>query len=163
VDVLISVFGVIFAPDPKAAAAETARVLAPGGRAVISAWIPEGTFFAAVKVRRDAIAEVSDEPTGPPPFAWHEADALGELFSEHGMSVSMEEHEIAFEANSARELAEADFRDHPMWSKAREQLDPERVEQVRDRMLLIYEEGNEDPDAFRITSRYVVAELTRTA
>jgi hypothetical protein len=28
-------------------------------------------------------------------------------------------------------------------------------------MRRIYEEGNEDPDAFRITSRYVVAELTR--
>src|SRR5690349_10371870 len=36
-DVVLSVFGVIFAPDPPAAAAELARVTAPGGRIVLSA------------------------------------------------------------------------------------------------------------------------------
>src|SRR4051794_13197189 len=33
-DAVVSVFGVIFAPDPRAAAAEMARVTAPGGRIV---------------------------------------------------------------------------------------------------------------------------------
>ena len=42
VDVVLSVFGVIFAPDPVAAAAEMARVIAPGGRIVLSAWLPGG-------------------------------------------------------------------------------------------------------------------------
>jgi SAM-dependent methyltransferase len=162
-DIVISVFGVIFAPDPQAAAAEIARVLTPAGRIVLSAWIPEGTLFAAIKIRREALAAVSNEPAGPPPFAWHEADALGELFGEHGLSVSMEEETIAFEAPSAREFAEADFQNHPMWIKAREQLGPERAEELRDRGLLIYEEGNEDPEGFRTTSRYVVAELRAVA
>jgi SAM-dependent methyltransferase len=160
-DLAISVFGVIFAPDAAAAAAEMVRVLAPGGRIVLSAWIPEGALFAAIKIRREALAAVSDEPASPPPFPWHEADALGELFSEHGLSVSMDEQTIALEAPSAREFAEAEFQYHPMWIKAREQLGPERAEELRDRGLLIYEKGNEDPSAFRITSRYVVAEITR--
>src|SRR3954452_3668306 len=37
-DVVLSVFGVIFASDPLAAAAEMARVTAPGGRVVLTAW-----------------------------------------------------------------------------------------------------------------------------
>ena len=160
-DVVISVFGVMFAPDAAAAAAEMSRVLAPSGRIVLSAWIPDGTIFAAIKTRREALAAVSDQPAGPPPFAWHEADALAELFSPHGLSLSMEDQTIAFEAPSAREFAEFEFQNHPMWIKAREQLGPERSEQLRDRGLLIYEEGNEDPDAFRTTSRYVVAEVRR--
>jgi SAM-dependent methyltransferase len=160
-DLEISVFGVIFAPDAAAAAAELARVLAPGGRIVLSAWIPEGTLFAAIKIQREALAAASDEPAGPPPFAWHEADALEELFSEHGLSVSMDEQTIAFEAPSAREFAEFEFQNHPMWIKAREKLGPERAEEVRDHGLLVFEQGNEDPSGFRITSRYVVAEIKR--
>src|ERR671930_795218 len=47
-DVALSVFGVIFAPDPRAAATELARVTAPGGRIVVSAWIPSGPIHEAV-------------------------------------------------------------------------------------------------------------------
>ncbi len=39
-DVLLSNFAVIFAPDPKAAIAELARVTAPNGRILITAWLP---------------------------------------------------------------------------------------------------------------------------
>ena len=159
-DVLLSIFGLIFAPDPQAAAAEAARVLAPGGRIVISAWIPEGTIFKAVRTRREALAAIADEPAGQPPLAWHEPGKLGELFGALGLSVSMEEQTIAFEATSAREFAEEEFEHHPMWVAAREKLGPQRAEELRDRGLLIYEEGNEDPSAFRVTSRYVVAEIT---
>jgi hypothetical protein len=38
-----------------------------------------------------------------------------------------------------------------------------RAQELRDGLLRLYEEANENPDAFRITSRYVVAELTRPA
>ncbi|MGA9635954.1 MAG: class I SAM-dependent methyltransferase [Solirubrobacterales bacterium] len=160
-DLVISVFGAIFAPDAAAAAAEMTRVLTPAGRIVLSAWIPEGTLFAAIKAQREALAQVSDRPAGPPQFAWHEADALGELFGGHGFSVSMAQETIAFEGPSAREFAEFEFQNHPMWIKTREQLGAERAEELRDHGMLIYEEGNEDPEAFRTTSRYVVAELRR--
>ena len=36
-----------------------------------------------------------------------------------------------------------------------------RVDEVREGMRRIYLEANEDPDGFRITSRYVVAEMER--
>jgi ubiquinone/menaquinone biosynthesis C-methylase UbiE len=49
-EVLLSVFGVIFAPDAAAAAAEMARVAAPGGRIVLSAWIPGGAMLDWVTI-----------------------------------------------------------------------------------------------------------------
>jgi ubiquinone/menaquinone biosynthesis C-methylase UbiE len=45
-DIVVSVFGVIYAADPAAAAAEMVRVLAPRGRIVLSAWLPTGPVFA---------------------------------------------------------------------------------------------------------------------
>ena len=143
VDSVISVFGSIFAPDPKAAAGEMARVTSPNGRIVQSAWIPAGPIFDAIKERRALVAEATGEPPGRPPFPWHEGDAL------------------AFEAGSAREFAEGEFEFHPMWVGIREKLGPERAAEVRDRGLAIYEQANEDPSGFRVTSRYVVAILTR--
>jgi len=75
-DVVVSVFGVIFAPDAAAVAAEIARVTAPGGRVVLSAWIPEGAISQARRTGREAVAAALDAPRGPPPFAWHQRDAL---------------------------------------------------------------------------------------
>src|SRR5207237_2974104 len=43
-DAIVSVFGLIFAPDAGAAAAELARVVAPDGRVVFSAWRPHGAL-----------------------------------------------------------------------------------------------------------------------
>jgi SAM-dependent methyltransferase len=160
-DAVISVFGSIFAPDPKGAAAEMARITSGNGRIVQSAWIPDGPIFDAIKERRALVAEATGEPPGPPPFPWHEGDALAELFGSHGFSISMEEQTIAFEAGSAREFAEGEFEFHPMWVGIREKLGPERAAEVRDRGLAIYEQANEDPSGFRVKSRYVVAILTR--
>jgi ubiquinone/menaquinone biosynthesis C-methylase UbiE len=41
-DVVLSVFGVIFAADPSAALSEVARILRPDGRAFVTAWVPAG-------------------------------------------------------------------------------------------------------------------------
>src|SRR4051812_47621318 len=70
-DVVVSVFGVIFAPDARAAAAELGRVCAPGGRLALSAWIPEGAIRDCVMVAREALGQALGAPPGGPPFAWH--------------------------------------------------------------------------------------------
>lgn len=46
-DVVLSVFGVIFAPDPGAAATELTRVARPAGRIILTAWIPEGPSLSS--------------------------------------------------------------------------------------------------------------------
>jgi SAM-dependent methyltransferase len=76
VDVILSVFSVIFAPNPGAAAAEMSRVLAPGGRIVLSAWIPAGAMFEMTSAAAGAVRQAVGAPA-PEPFAWHDRDARG--------------------------------------------------------------------------------------
>jgi hypothetical protein len=57
---------------------------------------------------------------------------------------------------------DAESTNHPLAVAGRAVLDPRGEGQaLRDRMLAIYEAANEDPDAFCVTSRYVVATARR--
>jgi SAM-dependent methyltransferase len=161
-DVVVSVFGAIFAEDPAAAAAEIARVNKPGGRVVLAAWVPGGPISDAVRLSREALAEISDQPPPPAPFPWHERDSLAGLFEPHGFSVSVAEHPIPFHAPSIDEFMRIEGENHPIAITARPALEAAgREEEVREGMRRIYEEGNEDPEAFRITSTFAIAELRR--
>jgi SAM-dependent methyltransferase len=163
-DAVISVFGVIFAPDPAAAAAEIDRVTAPAGRVLLAAWIPGGPISDAVRLNRQTLAEIRGDPPPSPPFAWHDREALSGLFEPRGFSVSLTEHSLAFGAPSLDEFMRIEGENHPLAIAARPVLEEAgRADEVREGMRRIYEKGNEDPEGFRITSRYVVAKLTRPA
>ena len=161
-DIVLSVFGVIFAPHGAAAAAEMARVAAPAGRIVLSAWIPEGAISQMARTAREAIARALTLPARPPPFAWHDRDALAGLLGPHGFEVTTQEERLAFGADSASDFLEGESSDHPLWVAGRAVLEPRgEVESLRERVLAILEAANEDPAAFRVTSRYVVATARR--
>ncbi len=163
-DILISVFGAIFAPGPKAAAAEMVRVLAADGRMLLAAWIPDGAVSRAVRLSRETVAEALGQPPPPAPFAWHEEARLRELFEPHALDVTLEEQTISFTAPSPEEFVDTEAENHPLAVAARPIVEGAgRGEELRRRILEIYEEANEDPSAFRVTSRYVVATLTRRA
>ena len=160
--VVVSVFGVIFADDPAAAAAEIARVTKPSGRIVFAAWVPGGPISDAVRVSREAMAEILEQPPASQPFTWHEHVSLAGLFEPHGFATTVTEHSLAFRAPSVDEFMRIEGENHPLAVAARPILeDAGRADDVREEMRRIYLEGNEDPEAFRLTSRYVIAELTR--
>ena len=56
-----------------------ARVTAPGGRIVLSAWIPPRAIHEAVRAAEEAVRHALGATAGPPPFPWHERAALAEL------------------------------------------------------------------------------------
>jgi SAM-dependent methyltransferase len=155
-DVVLSVFGIIFAEDPARAAAEMLRVAGPDGRILFSAWIPDGAISRAVRASREAIV-AAGAPEGPPPFPWNEAEAVGDLF---GSDVAVEEHAIAFTDASPERYVQEEFDNHPLWVAGRPILEQSgQIEPLRDRVLTIFREANEDPSALRITSRWVVVSL----
>ena len=157
---MISVFGAVFAPDPKAAAAELARVRAPQGRILLAAWVPKGPISRAVRLGRQMMAEVLEEPPGSPPFPWHEQDALSDLFEPHGLRASLEEHEISFTAPSAEYFVDREGENHPLAVAARPVLEEAgRADELRAGLIELYEEANEDRSAFRVSSRYAVADI----
>jgi len=161
-DVMLSVFGVIFADAPSDAAAEMARVTAADGRIVLSAWIPEGAISEAARAAQTAVREALGAPAGPPPFAWHDHAALAGLFEPHGRQIDVQEHRLAFTATSPAEFLDRESDNHPLAIAGRAVLEPTgRGDALRDRMLSIYAAANEDADGFRVTSRYIVATAQR--
>ena len=66
-DVVVSSFGLIFAPDPRVAAAECARVLRAGGRIGLLAWPPDGSIG---EYQRVAFRHLDIPPTAHDPFQW---------------------------------------------------------------------------------------------
>jgi len=160
---VLSVFAVIFAPDAVAAAGEMARVTAPDGRIVLSAWIPDGPVRDAVAVMREAVGRLGGAPAGSPPMAWHDPDALRDLLAPHGFgTIDIHEHSLAFTGASAREYVDSESENHPLAIAGRALVQSHgEADTVRERMLAIFEAANEDPDAFRVTSRYIVAVARR--
>ncbi|MCA9615939.1 MAG: class I SAM-dependent methyltransferase, partial [Myxococcales bacterium] len=54
-DRVVSIFAVIFAPDPAKAASEIVRVLRRGGLAVLTSWIDDGPIAAAGNLLVEAL------------------------------------------------------------------------------------------------------------
>jgi SAM-dependent methyltransferase len=161
VDLVTSVLGVVFAADAGAAAAEMTRIASADGRIVLSAWVPEGPIAAASQIGREAVAAATAAQPGPPPFPWHEREALTALLGPHGFTVASEERSISFRGASPREWLEGEVRFHPVRVAAAGVLSPEARDDVARRSLQIFEQANEDPGAFQVTSRYVIATATR--
>ena len=160
-DAVISVFGVVFAADAQAAAAELVRICAPRGRIVLTSWMLEGPMDAARTVRREAI-DAGGAPAGPPPFMWEDRDTLAGALEPDGFSIELREERIAFTGSSPADVVDAFFLKHPLWIADREALEPlGAMPAVRQRTIEIFDAVNEDPDALRFTVGYVVASATR--
>ena len=76
-DVILSTFGVMFAPDHRAAASEMLRVCRPGGRIGLASWTPEGFLGQMFRV---IAAHVPPPPGVPSPLLWGTKAHLEELF-----------------------------------------------------------------------------------
>lgn len=66
-DVVVTMFGAMFAPRPDLAAAELVRVCRPGGRIAMANWTPGGFAGQVLKT----VARYAPPPPGvPPPVQW---------------------------------------------------------------------------------------------
>jgi SAM-dependent methyltransferase len=158
-DVVLSVFGVIFASDPGAALREMRRVMLPGARAFLSAWIPAGPIDAMLA----AMGRILGRLTQAPPrkrFPWSDAAVVDPLASRAGLSLQRTSfHELAIRDTSPEAYVAAG-QDHPMAMAVRPVLEGAGVQaEVRDAMTAGLRDANEDPDGFLVHSPYVLHEL----
>jgi SAM-dependent methyltransferase len=164
IDVALSVFAVIFAPDPAAAAAEIARVLTPSGRLVMTAWMPVGAFAGVNRVAAQLAREALGAREPSAPFAWHENNAVADLFAPHGFTVESATHPILFTAESP-EAAYDMSQDNPVAVSVRAALAAagrsDQVERIRSEGISQLRQHNEDPAACRVTSHYALHVIGR--
>ena len=100
-DLVVSIFGAMFAPRPFDAASEMVRVTRPGGRIVMGNWIPGDPTFVA------QILKISSAYTPPPPegfispMTWGIEDHVIERFGKAGIeqeNISFSRETFTFQA-----------------------------------------------------------------
>lgn len=78
-DVVISIFGAMFAPEQEKAAGELLRVCKPGGRIGMANWVPDGPVSSLFAT----IAKHAPPPPGMvPPVLWGTEERVRELFGD---------------------------------------------------------------------------------
>jgi SAM-dependent methyltransferase len=101
---VLSIYGVMFAPDHRRAASELARVCKPGGRIALASWTPDGFIgetFALVGRYLPAVAGVT------PPIRWGDEAYLKDLFGGGAIrSIQSRRQTIVMRYRSAEENVE---------------------------------------------------------
>ena len=160
-DVVLSVFGVIFAADPTHAVGEVSRVLRCDGRAYVTAWVPSGPIDAMLTVLGRAVGRA----TGAPPskrFAWSDADAVRSIVEPCGLALSTTYGELEIRAASPEAYVDAG-REHPMAVDVSPILERAGLlDSVREEMIHELAAGNEGGPELLVRSPYVVYELRRS-
>ncbi|HEY6572471.1 MAG TPA: methyltransferase domain-containing protein, partial [Candidatus Eisenbacteria bacterium] len=102
-DVVLSTFGVMFAPNQERAAEEMLRVVRRGGRIGLASWTPDGFI--------GRLFEVMSRFVPPPPglrspMTWGTKERMMELFGPHAASVKTERRTYTFRYPSAEHWIE---------------------------------------------------------
>jgi ubiquinone/menaquinone biosynthesis C-methylase UbiE len=102
-DVVVSTFGVMFAPDQDRSAAEMVRVCKRGGKIGLANWTPEGFIGQLFKTIGKHVAP---PPGAKSPALWGSRARLGELFERHVTSVSSAARDFVFRYRSPQHWLE---------------------------------------------------------
>ena len=105
-----------------------------------------------------AIAAVTASP--PNWLAWHYAGPVGELAERDGAQIRTHDGQLRITAASPEAYFDANEQHQPMSLAGRPLLERAGTyRDVRDAALAILCEGNQDPDAFMVSSPYRVIEV----
>jgi SAM-dependent methyltransferase len=160
-DAVISVFGAMFAPDQRKAAAELARVLKPGGRLAVAAWTPQGSMGRMFIITS---GHMPDPPEGfKPPVLWGDSEHVSQLFEGTGVELGFERPALRLEFESLESAMKEGEETVPPIVAARTALEPEgKWQALRDDLLGLYEEINQaEGGAFVYDAEYLLTKGTK--
>lgn len=159
-DLVVSIFGAMFAPRPFDVAKAMVRVTKPGGRIVMGNWIPNDPTLVA-QILKICSAYSPPPPEGfVSPMTWGLESNVLERFGQAGVP----KENIAFERDTwvfnylgspAEYLAE--FRDYygPTMNAFEAAKAAGRAEELQQELESLFESQNESADATRIPATYL--------
>ena len=148
-DVLVSNFGVVFAPDHANVASELARVTRPGGRLGFTAWKPNSKLGELYR-------RFTEEPIeGREAYEWgredHVEDMLGDDFE-----LEFEDGTLWLEAESGEEIWRLFSESAPPVIALLRRLDPGRREEFHEAFVELYEGYRTEDGGVRAPRRYLL-------
>jgi SAM-dependent methyltransferase len=133
-DAVLSIYGVMFAPDHRRTAAELARVCRPGGRIGLASWTPGGFIGETFRV----FSRYLPPPAGlQPPVAWGDETYIESLFGPVAASVTHYPQTAVFRFRSAEENVDFFRTYYGPTLRAFEALDPAKREALRNDLLAL--------------------------
>lgn len=153
-DVVISMFGAMFAPRPDRAAAELLRVCKPGGLIAMANWTPEG--FVGKTFR--ATAEFAPPLPGvQPSILWGDEKVVRQRFANGAAKINTERRSVNFNYPFPPEKVVSLFREYFGPTKmAFSRLDPATQSRFQDCLISLWRENNQATDGgTSVTAEYL--------
>jgi len=167
-DLVVSIFGAMFAPRPFYVAKEMYRVTRPGGRIVMGNWIPQDPTLVA------QILKVSAAYTPPPPegfispMLWGVESEVTERFVQAGAAneqIQFERETFTFEAPYAPSVFLENFRKYygPTMNAFEAAEKNGKSQQLQSELNALFESQNksEDKNRTRIQATFLKVTVTR--
>lgn len=165
-DLVVSIFGAMFAPKPFDVAKEMVRVAKPGGRVVMGNWIPGDPTLVA------QILKVSASYSPPPPegfvspMTWGVEDDVTERFSAAGVpaeKVSFERDTWTFDHPGPPSELVATFRDYygPTMNAFDAAAADGRADDLQAELDALFDEHNTSADATSIAATFLLVTVER--
>jgi SAM-dependent methyltransferase len=155
-DVVLSTFGVMFAPRHEVAASELARVLRPGGRLGLCHWTPEGrigAFFATIGAHLPPLPDFAASP-----LLWGDEEHLRTLFAGTGIDLRFDREFIDFRFDTVDEAVTFYETKFGPLLKARALLEPEgRWQALHDDFVAFNEQDQAADGTIDAPGEYLVA------
>ncbi len=159
-DLVLSAFGVMFAPDQPQAASELVRVCRPGGRIGLASWT--ATSFVAEMF--GIVSTYVAPPAGlSPVFNWGSEEHLAALLSDGMSPVSVRTRTFVFRYRSAEDFVDTFRSFYGPTNRAFAALDPERQDALEHDLVELARRWNTSTQgALAVPGEYLEAVYFRT-
>ncbi|HKE48523.1 MAG TPA: class I SAM-dependent methyltransferase [Rhodanobacteraceae bacterium] len=158
-DVVLSTFGVMFAPDHERAAREMARVCRPGGRIGLANWTPNGFIGQVFKVLG---RHLPPPPGVQPPSLWGTEAHLRELFGDAIGALDIAPRVFNFRYRSPAHFIEIFRTWYGPVHKAFAALAPEKAKALEHDLTDLLKQGNSGGrHSLVVASEYLEIVVTR--
>ena len=165
-DLVVSIFGAMFAPKPFDVAKEMVRVTKPGGRIVMGNWIPNDPTLVA------QILKISSSYAPPPPegfvspMTWGMEDQVIERFAQAGVpeeGISFERDTYTFNYPGAPSELVAEFRSYygPTMNAFEAAAANGSEADLQAELETLFNEQNTSEDATSIPATFLRVTVTR--